>query len=247
IDAVLEALNQQKQEHFALLSSMADGWRSDSIKQHEDILQAVTSTANQQIPFNVQKYLDGFSKALSDEVKMLLAEVGNLREEKRNLQHELGYLMCMRSKYGPGGEFDPDWRPNVPMYGGPPGPGGPPPPGAPPAPPPAKPAWRNIQTQGPPKLSKRQRKLQREQEEAAAAAAAGPSEPAPRAHSWATWQRELTFLLEFRLWSLVLTVSFFFLQPIPRLHLRQRRLKPSLLRRRHHRVCSGRGRPREVS
>ncbi|KIJ29987.1 hypothetical protein M422DRAFT_784131 [Sphaerobolus stellatus SS14] len=91
IDAALEALNQQKQEHSALLSSMADGWRSDS-----------------QIPFNFQKYLDDFSKALSDEVKMLLAEVGNLREEKRNLQHELGYLMCMRSKYGPGGEFDPD-------------------------------------------------------------------------------------------------------------------------------------------
>ncbi|KIJ34007.1 hypothetical protein M422DRAFT_233579, partial [Sphaerobolus stellatus SS14] len=208
---------------------MADGWRSDSVKQHEDILQAVTSTANQQIPFNVQRYLDDFSKALSDEVKMLLAEVGNLREEKRNLQHELGYLMCMRSKYGPGGEFDPDWRPNVPMYGGPPGPGGPPPGGfppggfppgafppgafppggfppgfqggpfpddpseAPPAPPPAKPAWRNIQTQGPPKLSKRQRKLQREQEEAAAAAAAGPSEPAPRAHSWATWQPNPAF------------------------------------------------------
>jgi hypothetical protein len=57
---------------------------------------------------------------------MLLGEVGKLREEKRNLQlyeptrlqptplliwfySELGTLMCMRSKYGPGGEFDPDW------------------------------------------------------------------------------------------------------------------------------------------
>ncbi|KIJ39327.1 hypothetical protein M422DRAFT_257939 [Sphaerobolus stellatus SS14] len=47
---------------------------------------AVTFTANQQIPFNVQKYLDDFSKALSDEVKMLLAEVVNPREEKLNFR-----------------------------------------------------------------------------------------------------------------------------------------------------------------
>ncbi|KIJ29975.1 hypothetical protein M422DRAFT_53943 [Sphaerobolus stellatus SS14] len=143
---------------------------------------------------------------------MLLAEVGNLREEKRNLQHELGYLMCMRSKYGPGGEFDPDcvqmtlctvdllhqvdfpqalsclalFRQALSLQAFPPGfqgrgPFPDDPSEAPLAPPPAKPEWRNIQTQGTPKLSKRQRKLQREQEEAAAAA--GPSEPAPRAHS----------------------------------------------------------------
>ncbi|KIJ39346.1 hypothetical protein M422DRAFT_257963 [Sphaerobolus stellatus SS14] len=80
IDGVLEALDQRKQEHSALLSSIADGWRSDSVKQHEDILQAVTSTANQQIPFNVQ------NKALSDEVKILFAEIGNLREKKLNFR-----------------------------------------------------------------------------------------------------------------------------------------------------------------
>jgi hypothetical protein len=32
------------------------------------------------------KYLDDFSKALSEEVRMLLKEVGKLREEKRALQ-----------------------------------------------------------------------------------------------------------------------------------------------------------------
>jgi hypothetical protein len=26
-----------------------------------------------------------------------------------SLRSELGFLMCMKSKYGPGGEFDPDW------------------------------------------------------------------------------------------------------------------------------------------
>jgi hypothetical protein len=29
---------------------------------------------------------------------------------------ELGYLMCMKSKYGPGGEFDPDWYVFDPLY-----------------------------------------------------------------------------------------------------------------------------------
>lgn len=32
------------------------------------------------------QYLDDFSKALSEEVRMLLKEVGKLREEKRALQ-----------------------------------------------------------------------------------------------------------------------------------------------------------------
>jgi hypothetical protein len=58
---------------------------------------------------------------------MLLGEVGKLREEKRALQQyaapysllrlvatdlvhsEIGSLLCLKSKYGPGGEFDPDW------------------------------------------------------------------------------------------------------------------------------------------
>lgn len=72
------------------------------------------------------QYLDDFSKALSEEVRMLLKEVGKLREEKRALQQyvfnlllidiclprlfsEIGCLLCMKSKYGPGGEFEPDW------------------------------------------------------------------------------------------------------------------------------------------
>ena len=58
---------------------------------------------------------------------MLLNEVSKLREERRNIQlsvtivlssaqsfangllSEIGSLLCMRSKYEPGGMFDPDW------------------------------------------------------------------------------------------------------------------------------------------
>jgi hypothetical protein len=58
---------------------------------------------------------------------MLLGEVGKLREERRNVQllviaiscsvqlftyefpSEIGTLLSLRSKYEPGGMFDPDW------------------------------------------------------------------------------------------------------------------------------------------
>ena len=67
---------------------------------------------------------------MATEVRMLLGEVGRIREERRALQQwdsspnsnlfidlfiflsfssEIGELLCMKSKYGPGGEFEPDW------------------------------------------------------------------------------------------------------------------------------------------
>lgn len=67
-------------------------------------MKAIRETAHEQVPFNVQgvgrctkqselefdfeilQYLDEFSKSLATEVRMLLNEVGKLREEKRNLQ-----------------------------------------------------------------------------------------------------------------------------------------------------------------
>lgn len=79
-------------------------WRADSARQHEEIIEAVRSTAQEQIPFNLQgvsgvpvwarskrlmiesiQYLDEFGKALATEVRMLLGEVGRLREERRHL------------------------------------------------------------------------------------------------------------------------------------------------------------------
>lgn len=80
-------------------------WRADSAQYHQETIDSVRSTANEQVPFNVQgvridyfipqnwvtniqmlQYLDEFSKALATEVRMLLGEVGKLREERRSLQ-----------------------------------------------------------------------------------------------------------------------------------------------------------------
>lgn len=90
----------------------------------------------------------------------------------------------MKSKYGPGGEFEPDWKP-------PPGaPGGPPldqpPPDAPPPPPelpqPAKPGWRTVT----PRRTKKKK-------EAAPPPAASVPDPRLQTQSWATWQRAYRF------------------------------------------------------
>lgn len=100
----------------------------------------------------------------------------------------------MHSQYGPGGQFDPDWRPTTGPLGPqpPPPPGGdvpPPPPEEPPAP--AKPAWRTVQARQP----RRQRTRRGEQPTPAQTLA--PEEPQQeRQSSWATWQRELLMFAE---------------------------------------------------
>ncbi|KAG9317909.1 hypothetical protein JVU11DRAFT_2140 [Chiua virens] len=90
------------------------------------------------------KYLNDFSKALASEVRILLGEVGKLRDERRQLQFEIAELMAVKSKHGAGGEYSPNWTP--------------PPSQEPPAPPPmattpppiddgpvqARPAWKVV-------------------------------------------------------------------------------------------------------
>ena len=61
-------------------------WRADCEWHKNETIEAVKATANEQIPYNVQGYLDEFSRSLATEVRMLLSEVGKLREDKRNLE-----------------------------------------------------------------------------------------------------------------------------------------------------------------
>ncbi|KAG5644781.1 hypothetical protein DXG03_007689 [Asterophora parasitica] len=86
--------------------------------------------------------MNDFSKALAGEVRILLAEVGKLRDERRSLQFEIAELMELKSKHGAGGEYQPDWRPQ-------PDPAQLEPPPAPPAiedapPIQARPGWRVV-------------------------------------------------------------------------------------------------------
>ncbi|KAJ7216630.1 hypothetical protein GGX14DRAFT_605609, partial [Mycena pura] len=183
LEKVIEELTRQNAEQRELLNSLSDTWRADCTRQHEETLAAVRSSAREQVDFNVQGYLDEFSKALASEVRMLLGEVGKLREERRALQHEIGFLLSAKAKYGPGGEFEPDWKPPPGAPGGPPLDPGPPPP--PPELPQAKPGWRTVtqRTTASRKPKKKDAAPQPPQ------APPGPGlDPRRQVQSWATWQ-----------------------------------------------------------
>lgn len=110
---------------------------------------------------------------------------------------EMGFLLCMKSKYGPGGEFQPDWQPpaaTVPApQEPPPADTGPPPDLSVPA---AKPGWRQIG-------KRKAKKKDRVTTHAPPPAAPPPSHVHPHhmmdarrqvAQSWATWLRKRQFL-----------------------------------------------------
>ncbi|RXW16930.1 hypothetical protein EST38_g8920 [Candolleomyces aberdarensis] len=141
--AVIDQVQQQNDEQRNILELFTETWRAISAQNQEETINAVKSTAQEQVPYNVQGYLNEFSKALATEVRMLLGEVGKLREDRRALQHEIATLFFMKSQWGPGGEFENDGQP----AGAPPPDQGPPPdhPAEDPEPPRAhRPGWRTA-------------------------------------------------------------------------------------------------------
>ncbi|KAH9947808.1 hypothetical protein B0H21DRAFT_778320 [Amylocystis lapponica] len=190
-EEVLEECNKRHDEHRDFLREMSDNWRNECAAYHERTVEAVRATATEQVPFNVQAYLEEFSKSLAAEVRMLLGEVGRLNEQKRTLEYEIGCLMTFKSKHGPGGEFDPSWKPTSgPCARDGTAPAAEAPPEAPPPPEehmPARPGWRNV-VQRP---SRRSRRSQ--------AAAPPPPEPPqqevrPPVGSWSTWLPDPNFV-----------------------------------------------------
>ncbi len=97
------------------------------------LASCIFQTNTQYIASN--RYLNDFSKALASEVRILLQEVGKLRDERRALQQyvrpvlnrlpecsltpsppipsEIAELMAVKAKHSAGGEYSPDWRPKV--------------------------------------------------------------------------------------------------------------------------------------
>ena len=127
-----------------------------------------------------------FTKALSSEIRILLSEVGKLRDERRQLQYEIGELMAVKSKHGAGGEYSPNWRPAI---------EGPPPENAvavieepAPAPAAARPAWRVVHK----RQGKGKARVGGSPAMGAPAAIAAPPAPelvpAPSLPAWTNWR-----------------------------------------------------------
>ncbi|KAH9968174.1 hypothetical protein BC827DRAFT_480413 [Russula dissimulans] len=177
---------QRLREFFESLTS---AWRDETDRKQAELLETVRSTANVQVPFNVQGYLDEFVKSLAKEMRMLLGEVSKLREERRNIQFEIGTLLSLRSKYEPGGMFDPDWKPSTgPLAPQPPGDLPPDEPSGPP-PEPRQGAWRSVHKRS---GFRRRRRKAEPRPPGPVIEMTPPMEPPPdrvqTAGSWATWQ-----------------------------------------------------------
>jgi hypothetical protein len=104
----------------------------------------------------------------------------------------MGFLLCMKSKYGPGGEFQPDWHP--PSTVPPQDPPAPPPEASMPPdfPPPAvKPGWRQIGKRG--KKKKGGSVAPSQHPPPAPPAPSHHMDPRRQVQSWATWLRESNY------------------------------------------------------
>ncbi|CAG8723554.1 1192_t:CDS:2 [Acaulospora colombiana] len=60
-------------------------------------------------PKELEDQFHEFSQLIADDTRFVLRYLGKAREELRSLCYELGTMICLKSKYGPGGEFDPEW------------------------------------------------------------------------------------------------------------------------------------------
>ncbi|KAJ7142685.1 hypothetical protein C8R44DRAFT_194186 [Mycena epipterygia] len=112
----------------------------------------MNSSAPRKGPPGGPKYINDFSKALAGEMKILLAEVGKLRDEKRALQFEIAELMSIKAKHSEG-LYAPGWEPGTQLQVAP----------AEPAPPaaPAPGGWRTVH---PPHVPRRKQQQQLQQQ-----------------------------------------------------------------------------------
>jgi len=54
LESIIEQLQRQNAEQQELLRQLSEDWRNDCERHHKETLEAVKSTAQEQVPFNVQ-------------------------------------------------------------------------------------------------------------------------------------------------------------------------------------------------
>ncbi|THH31833.1 hypothetical protein EUX98_g2343 [Antrodiella citrinella] len=146
------------------MRQLMDDIRLELSAQQDITMEAVRATAREQVPYNIQRYLDDFSKQLAIEVSTLLRETGRVHSQLRGMQAEIGHIYIEKSKLGLDGRPD-GWVPPGCAPAAPAEPELPVEPETAEEPITARPAWRNVQ----------QRKSRRSRGAAAAAQAPAPS------------------------------------------------------------------------
>ncbi|KAK4686714.1 hypothetical protein P7C73_g3410, partial [Tremellales sp. Uapishka_1] len=100
--AILDAFKTAGDGQAAFLRKLATEITEHNSNQHQLTQTAAKNWAREQVGFNLAGYLDDFSKALSGEVRVLLKEVGDLRESRRALYMELAELLLMKGRQSAG-------------------------------------------------------------------------------------------------------------------------------------------------
>ncbi|ORX41083.1 hypothetical protein BD324DRAFT_678476 [Kockovaella imperatae] len=102
IQAILDALKSQGDGQAQFLRKLAAEIMEQNSNQHGLTQAEAKKQAREQVGFNLAGYLDDFSKALSGEVRVLLKEVGDLRESRRALYMEIADLLLMKGRQSAG-------------------------------------------------------------------------------------------------------------------------------------------------
>jgi hypothetical protein len=99
---VLDAIKKFGDDEAAFLRKLADQTVEHGSNQHKNTVEEVKKAAREQVAFNLAGYLDNFSRVLANEVKVLLKEVGDMREARRGLYYELADLLLLKGRQSGG-------------------------------------------------------------------------------------------------------------------------------------------------
>ncbi|TIA88121.1 hypothetical protein E3P99_02781 [Wallemia hederae] len=116
IQDLKEMMEHQNEENSKLLKVIASDIILHNTSQHRSTVGSIEKSNATAMKGNIDAAVDEFKKQLMPEVRGLVKEIGDLREQKRGLQHEISELFAIKSKQGNGAPPPPkvDYNPRAP-------------------------------------------------------------------------------------------------------------------------------------
>ena len=116
IQDLKEMMEHQNEENSKLLKVIASDIILHNTSQHRSTVGSIEKSNATAMKGNIDAAVDEFKKQLMPEVRGLVKEIGDLREQKRGLQHEISELFATKSKQGNGAPPPPkvDYNPRAP-------------------------------------------------------------------------------------------------------------------------------------
>ena len=113
---IQNVIEKQNEENTKLLKVVASDVILHNTSQHRSTVGAIEKSNSNAMKGNIDAAVEEFKKQLLPEVRGLVKEIGDLREQKRGLQHEISELFAIKSKQGNGPSPAPkvDYNPRAP-------------------------------------------------------------------------------------------------------------------------------------